>query len=189
MTTNDMTEVLLRSRVSLDPIVRNILTQGRTIRSRNRDGEYAIILTGNPAVVETRAGEQIDEVADGHADWTIAVPDFTFRNVSESDPETNFYAPVFDRSGVRVGTIAVNGSPYGKRNTDQGMVATQVVPFMFLLSGHLFTEAEIDDQGRALVFRATADADRAGRVTAVAAGSVEERVFDLGPDYLAFKLL
>ena len=189
MTITDMTEVLSRSRASLDPSVRDVLAQGRTVRSRNRDGEYAIVLTDNRAVVDTTGGDRIDGIADQRADWTIAVPDFTFRNVAESDPELCFYAPVFDRDGVRVGTIAVNGSPYGKTLTDQGRVETATVFFSGLRSGDLFREAEADSQGRALVFRATADADSDGRVSAAVVATGEQRTFDLGPDYLAFKLV
>jgi hypothetical protein len=185
----EMTEALSRSRASLDPIVRDILTQGRTVRSRNRDGEYAIVLTDNRAVVDTKTSERIDGVADPVADWTIAITDFTFKNVTDSDPDLPFWAPVFDRAGVRVGTIRVNGTPYGTRRTTEGRVRTQALLFTSLREGDLFTEREADGQGSAVVFRATADADRSGRLTAVVVRSGEERVFDLGPDYLAFKLI
>jgi hypothetical protein len=187
--TIDMTEVLGRSRASLDPSVRDILTQGRTVRSRNRDGEYAIILTENRTVVDTAWGDRIDGVADDRADWTIAVTDFTFRNVAESDPDLCFYAPVFNRGGVRAGTIAVNGSPYGKTSTDQGSVRTETVFFSALRAGDLFRESEVDGEGRALTFRATADADSNGRVAAVVVSTGEERVFDLGSDYLVFRFV
>ncbi len=185
----DMTEVLGRSRASLDQAVRDALMQGRTVRSRNRDGEYAIVLTDNRAVVEGTRGERMDGIADDHADWTITVTDFTFRNVAESDPDLCFYAPVFDRGGVRVGTIAVNGSPYGKTITDQGPVETATVFFSTLRSGDQFRESVTDGEGRPVLFRATADADGNGRVAAVSASTGEERVFNLGPDYLAFKVV
>ena len=187
--TTDMTEVLSRSRATLDPHARGILSQGRTVRSRNRDGEYAIVLTDNRAVVNTKASERIDGIADQAADWTIVVTDFTFKNVAESDPSLLFWAPVFDRASVRVGTICVNSDPCGTLETTEGRVHTQVLPFTSLREGDLFCEAEADGQGLALVFRATADADQAGRVTAVVASSGEERIFDLGPDYLAFKVI
>lgn len=103
--TIDMTEVLSRSRASLDPIVRETLTAGRTVRSRNRDGEYAVVLTG-PAVVNTTHGDRIDGVADDRADWTIAVPDFTLKNVVEAGPDLDFWAPVF----VTVSGSARSGS-------------------------------------------------------------------------------
>ncbi|MFC3736461.1 hypothetical protein [Paractinoplanes deccanensis] len=183
-----MTETLARSRVSLDPIVRNILEQGRTVRSRNRDGEYAIVLTGDRTVVDVKLGECLAGAADDRADWTITVTDFTFRNVAEADPDLRFYAPVFDRSGVRVGTIAVSGSPYGKTITDQGPVETMTVFFSALRSGDLFRESVTDSEGRAVLFRATADAEPNGRVVAETVTFGEERVFDLGPDYLAFKV-
>jgi hypothetical protein len=187
MTTN-MEEMLGRSRASLDSTVRDALQQGRTVRSRNRDGEYAIVLTDDRTVVGTRRGDRSEGVADDRAVWTIVVPDFTFRNVAESAPDLCFFAPVFDRSGIKVGTIAVNGSPYGKTTSDRGPVETETVFFSALRSGDLFRESETDDQGRVILFRATADADSSGRVTAVMDATGEERVFDLGPDYLAFKV-
>jgi hypothetical protein len=185
--TTDMTEVLSRSRASLDPIVRDALTQGCTVRSRSRDGEYAIVLTDNPTLKEVF--DQVDGIADDRADWTIAVPDFTLRNVTEAGPDLDFWAPVLDRSGVRVGTIRVNGSPYGKTNTDQGTVETVTVFFSMLRSGDLFRESEANSEGRALVFRAVGDADANGRVDAVVVSTGEERVFDLGTDYLVFRFV
>lgn len=66
---------------------------------------------------------------------------------------------------------------------------TVTVFFSMLRSGDLFREAEADSEGRALVFRATADADSNGTVTAVVDRTGEERVFDLGPDYLVFRFV
>lgn len=185
--TTDMTEVLARSRASLDPIVRDALTEGRTVRSRNRDGEYAIVLTDNPAF--KKVFDRVDGIADDRADWTIAVPDFTLRNLTEAGPDLDFWAPVLDRSGVKVGTIRVNGSPYGKSRTDQGAVETETVFFHMIRSGDLFRESETDTEGRPLAFRASADADGNGRVVAVVVSTGEERVFDLGPDYLVFRFV
>jgi hypothetical protein len=187
----DMTEVLSRSRLSLDSPVRDALEQGRTVRSRNRDGEYAIVLTDDPAFRKiVKHGE---EIADQQADWTIAVPTFTLRLVAEADangePDLDFWAPVFDRAGARVGTMRVNGSPYGKVITDQGAVMTQTVFFSTLRAGNLFRESECDGNGNAILFRATADVDSAGRVEAETVDGGEQRVFDLGPDYLAFKVI
>ncbi len=191
MTVTDMAEVLGRSRASLDPSVRGALEQGRTVRSRNRDGEYAIVLTDNSLF--KKPFEHVDGVADVLADWTIAVPEFTLRNVAEADaggtPELSFYAPVLDRVGDRVGTIRVNASPYGRTSTDQGEMKTATVFFHTLLAGDLFREAECDGMGQALVFRATGDADSDGRVEAEVLATGEARVFDLGPDYLVFKVV
>jgi hypothetical protein len=187
--TTDMTEVLARSRVSLDPIVRDALTQGRTVRSRNRDGEYAIVLLNDQASKEflAKRNDFFAGIADDRADWTIAVPDFTMRNVESSEPDLRFYAPVVDRSGERVGTIAVNGSPYGKARTDQGVMETETVFFSALRASDLFRESEMDSAGNAITLRAAADADSSGRVSAVVVSTGEERVFDLGPDYLVFR--
>lgn len=179
------TDMLSRSRASLDPTICEALTQGRTVRSRNRDGEYAIVLTDNPAF--KKVFDRIDGIADDLADWTIAVPDFTLRNVAEAGPDLDFWAPVLDRSGVKVGTIRVNGSPYGRTMSDQGVMETVTVFFSALRSGDLFRESEADGEGRAITFRAVADADSSGRVAAAVVSTGEERVFDLGPDYLAFK--
>jgi hypothetical protein len=185
----NMIEVLSRSRAGLDPIIREALEQGRTVRSRNRDGEYAIVLSGNP--IFTKRFDHVDGIADSRADWTIAVPDFTLRNVAKADengdPELWFFAPVLDRAGDRVGTIRVNGSPYGKTATDQGMMETATVFFTALRAGDLFRESETDGAGRMLAFRATAAADSNGRVVAEVVATGEERIFDLGPDYLVFK--
>jgi hypothetical protein len=192
MPITDITEQLDRSRVSLDPVIRDILTQGRTVRSRNRDGEYAIVLTDDRAVVDTKHGERLGGIADDRAEWTITVTDFTFKNVADAEangePSLYFWAPVFDRDGVRVGTIAVNADTHGTRRTDQGRRRTRVTPFMFLLEGDLFTEAEQNEQGEAVVFRATADAGRGGHVEAVVEATGESRTFDLGSDYLVFQL-
>lgn len=185
--TTDMTEVLFRSRASLDPTVRDALTEGRTVRSRNRDGEYAIVLTDNPAF--KKSFTRIDGIADDQADWTIAVPDFTLRNVAEAGPDLDFWAPVLDRSGVKVGTIRVNGSPYGETTTDQGTVETETVFFHMLRSGDLFRESETNAEGRPVAFRASTDADSNGGVAAVVVSTGEERVFDLGPDYLVFRVI
>jgi hypothetical protein len=183
----DMTEVLSRSRAGLDPTIRDALKQGRTVRSRNRDGEYAIVLTDNP--IFKKLVKHGTGIADTQADWTIVVPDFTLRNVDEADPDTLFWAPVFDRDGRRVGTIAVNGSPYAKTTTDQGRVKTITVFFDALRSGDLFRESETDADGHMRVFQAITDADSNGRVVAKLVSSGEERVFDLGPDYLVSKVL
>lgn len=185
----DMTKVLIRSRAGLDPIVREALEQGRTVRSRNRDGEYAIVLSDNP--IFTKRFDHVDGIADSRADWTIAVPVFTLRNIAKAEADGNpdliFFAPVLDRAGDRVGTIRVNGSPYGKTHTDQGMMETATVFFSTLRAGDLFRESETDGAGRMLSFRAAADADSNGRVVAAVATTGEERIFDLGPDYLVFK--
>lgn len=188
--TTDVTEALTRSNVSLDSIVRDALQQGRTLRSRNRDGEYAIVLTDN-SIFEKGFDcfDCVAGVADDRADWTIAVPDFTLRNVAESEPDLLFWAPVLDRAGVRIGTIAVNGSPYGNITTDQGPVRTATAFFSTLQAGELFVEPEVNREGYPIVFRATADADSNGRVAAVVVSIDEERVFDLGPDYMAFKVV
>jgi hypothetical protein len=183
----DMTEVLSRSRASLTPAVRDALKQGRTVRSRNRDGEYAIVLTDNPLFKQPF--KRVAGIADSQASWTIVVPDFTLDNVEMSASDLLFWAPVLDRDGLRVGTIAVNGSPYGKTTTDQGPVKTETVFFPTLRSGDLFRESEVDGEGRPLVFRVAADADSNGRVVTQLVSSGEERVFDLGPDYIAFRIL
>jgi hypothetical protein len=69
----DMTEVLSRSRAGLDPTIRDALKQGRTVRSRNRDGEYAIVLTDNP--IFKKLVKHGTGIADTQADWTIVVPE------------------------------------------------------------------------------------------------------------------
>lgn len=189
--TIDMTEVLSRSCLSLDEPLRDILEQGRTVRSRNRDGEYAIVLTDDPAFRETTVRHV--EIADERADWTIAVPDFTLSNVAQAsangEPDLNFWAPVFDGAGERVGTMRVNGWPHGQSWTDQGTMKHQMVLFSTLLAGDLFRESICDASGAALLFRATADADSAGRVEAETVCAGERKVFDLGPDYLVFKVI
>lgn len=189
--TIDMTEVLSRSRLSLDEPVRDALEQGRTVHSRNRDGEYAIVLTDDPAFRKTV--KHVKDLADRQADWTIAVPTFTLRNVAQAEangePDLDFWAPVFDRVGDRVGTMRVNGSPYGKVTTDQGKVESVTVFFSALRAGDLFRESETDSAGYPLAFRVTADADNNGRVAAEVIATGEERIFDLGPDYLAFKVV
>lgn len=187
--TIDMTEVLGRSRLALDKPVRDALEQGRTVRCRNRDGEYAIVLSDNP--VFRKRFTHVDGVADARANWTIVVPDFTLNNVAtasaDGDPELSFWAPVVDRNGDRVGTMRVNGSPYGRVNTDLGVMETVTVFFPTLRAGDLFRESEMTNLGRAVTFRAAADADVDGRVVAKVAVTGEERIFDLGPDYLVFK--
>jgi hypothetical protein len=185
----DMTEVLSRSRASLSPAVRDILTAGRTVRSRNRDGEYAIILTDNRAVVDGAAGERMDGIADQRADWTIAITDFTFDNVVAAPPELRFFAPVFARNGDRVGTIAVNGSAKGRRRTDRGVVDTEVMPFASLHAGDLFAEQATDDQNRCITFRVVTDPDIDGQSVVEEVLSHEQRTFEPGPDYLVFRLL
>lgn len=185
-----MAEVLGRSRASLSPAIREVLAQGRTVRSRNRDGEYAIVLAPDAKVVRHGAHsviEGIDHLADALAAWTIVVTGFTFDNVSKHDDD--FFAPVFARGGERVGTIRVNNSARGKTTSDQGQLETDVVFFTTLRAGDLFREAETDSAGRVILFRATADATADGYVTAETVGGGEHRVFDLGPDYLAFKVV
>jgi hypothetical protein len=187
----DMTEVLSRSRLSLDSPVRDALEQGRTVRSRNRDGEYAIVLTDDPAFRKTV--KHVEGIADQQADWTIAVPTFTLRNVAgaeaNGEPDLSFWAPVLARAGDRVGSMRVNASPYGQFTTNQGPVKSQTVFFSTLRDGDRFRESERDGNGYPILFRATADADSAGRVEAETVDSGEQRVFDLGPDYLAFKVI
>jgi hypothetical protein len=191
VTTFAMTEMLGRSRASLDPHVRDILSQGRTVRSRNRDGEYAIVLTEDHPF--TQVFDRIDGVADSRADWTIAVPGFTLNNIVQAEaagePGLDFFAPVLDSSGNRIGTIRVNGSPDGTRNTDQGRIATRVIPFCLLFDGDLFTEAVVDDQGRAVVFRALSGITADGAVHAEALTTGERRVFADVTDHLAFRVV
>lgn len=186
----DVTEILSRSRLSLDKPVRDALQEGRTVRSRNRHGEYAIVLSDNPAFRNQLTS--IDGLADQRADWTIIVTDFTLANVvkAESDgrPELPFFAPVLYPSGHRAGTIMVNASPFGNTNSDQGRIRTQVVFFSTLRQGDLFRESVADEMGRAVVFQATGDADDDGRVEGKSAAG-EVRVFDEGPDSLVFKVL
>jgi hypothetical protein len=187
----DMTEVLSRSRLSLDAPVRDALEQGRTVRSRNRDGEYAIVISDDDAFHKTSV-KHID-FTDAQADWTIVVPDFTLSNVAQAsadgEPELCFWAPVFERAGGRVGTMRVNGSPYGRTLTDQGPVKSQTVFSSTLRAGDLFRESDRDASGAAPLLRATADADDNGRVEAETVAGGGRRVFDLGPDYLVFKVI
>jgi hypothetical protein len=181
----DVTEMLDRSRLSLDQPIRDALEQGRTVRSRNRDGEYAIVLSDNQ--IFRKRFTHVDEIADERADWTIVVTDFTLRNVAKAeadgDPTLIFWAPVIDRTGKHVGTMRVNASPYGQVGSDQGPVKTRVVFFSALRDGDMFRE------GRAVLFQATADASSTGRVEAKAVGTGEPQVFDLGPDHLTFKVI
>jgi hypothetical protein len=187
---SSVTQALSRSCAYLHLAVRTALQEGRIVRSRNRDGEYAIVVTDSP--VFRKKFEHVDGIADSRADWTIAVPDFTLGNVAAADangePELSFWAPVIDRNGDRVGTIRVNAWPYGKTTTDQGPVKAEMVFFSELKVGDTFREAETDSAGRALLFRVTA-AESAGRLLAEVVTTGEERVFDDVTDYLAFKTL
>jgi hypothetical protein len=187
--TIDITDMLGRSRLSLDGPVRAALEQGRTVRSRNRDGEYAIVLSDDPTF--RKPFEHVPGIADAGADWTIVVTDFTLKNVegaaNDGEPDLYFWAPVIDRVGTRVGTICVNASPYGKTTTDQGTVVTRTVFFPTLRAGDLFRES-FGPLGAAVLFRATTDADSLGRVEAETVGTGERQVFDLGPDYLVSKV-
>lgn len=183
--------ILERSCASLDAPVRDALSQGRTVRSRNRDGEYAIVLAPDAVVVQTRPGSRIDNIGhlvDDRADWTIVIPGFTLANVA-GNPGKDFFSPVFANTGERAGTIRVNDSPFGASSTDQGRKRHQTVFFSELRSGDLFREAEQDRDGYAVLFRAISDADGTGRVAAQAIVDGTSRVFDLGPDYLVFKII
>lgn len=186
----NVTDILSRSRLSLDQPVRDALQQGRTVRSHNRHGEYAIVLSDNPAFRGKL--ESIDGIADQQADWTIVVTDFTLKNVVQAEangePELCFFAPVLFRDGHRAGTIAVNASPFGNTNSDQGRIRTKVVFFSTLKAGDLFRESIADEQGRAVIFQATGDADETGRVEGKSATG-ETRVFDEGPDSLVFRVI
>lgn len=189
-----LADILNRSRASLDAPVRDALTEGRILRSRNRDGEYAIVLAPDAKLIRTPKASpgsrisNIDHLVDERANWTIVVPGFTLTNVA-TNPGQDFDAPVFANSGERVGTIRVNDSPFGFSSTDQGRKQHQTVFFTALRAGDLFREAESDADGYVVLFRATSDATNAGRVTAQAIVDGSPRVFDLGPDYLAFKVV
>lgn len=187
----DMTEVLSRSCLGLDEPVRDALEQGRTVRSRNRDGEYAVVLTDDPVFREPV--DHIRGIADQRADWTIVVPTFTLHNVAQAeadgDPHLSFWAPVLTRSGNRIGSMRVSASPYANTMTDQGMVQTRFVFLSTLRTGDLFRESVGDDAGRAILLRAVTDADDRGRLEAETVGGREQYVFDLGLDYLASKVV
>jgi hypothetical protein len=189
----DVTEMLARSRLGLDQPIRDVLEKGRTVRSRNRDGEYAIVLSDDQ--IFRKRFTQVGWVADERADWTIVVTDFTLRNVAKAeadgDPTLIFWAPVIDRTGKHVGTMRVNASPYGQIGSDQGEKKTRVVFFSSLRDGDLFCsdEAFIYSARRFVLFRATADATSTGRVEARSVGTGEPQVFDLGPDHLTFKVI
>lgn len=188
----DMDQVLGRSRAALPSAVRDMLTEGRTVRSRNRDGEYAIVLTEDRTVVDAKIFDYRKGIADQRADWTIALTGFTFRNVVDAEangePELHFFAPVFARDGLRVGTIRVNASPWRTVETDHGRADAFILPLISLRAGDRFVEQEADDHGRAVTFRALYAAE-AGRVLAEVLASGEQRVFDLDPDYLASKVV
>jgi hypothetical protein len=178
-TTTDMTGTLARSSVRLDASARGILSQGRTVRSRNRDGEYAIVM----------ADRLSEELNDGRADYVISITAEVFERMA-GDQFAMASATVADRHGAHLGEIRVKGWSEGERGTEMGRVSTVLVPFSDLREGDLFSESESDDEGRAVVFRVTADADADanGKVHATVAGG-DERVFDLGADYLAFKVV
>lgn len=178
MTTTDFQNVLDRSSVRLDATTRDILSQGRTMRCRNRDGEYATVMTDRLA----------DEITDGRADYIISIASDVFDAIT-GDPYTIRLADVFDRNGEPLGKIRALGPAEGSRGTTLGRVRTTLVRFPDLRARDLFCEQEADEQGRAVVFRATTDATPDGSVEAVVEGSSEARRFALGADYLAFKVL
>ena len=178
MTIAGFQQTLDRSSVRLNPTIRTILSEGRTMRCRNRDGEYATVM----------ADRIQDELADGRADYIIAITNETFADIAAA-PTAVFFADVYGRDSRLLGEIRVMGPVEGSRGTTLGWVPTTLVSFSDLRAGDLFSEREADEQGRAVVFRATSDATADGAVQAVVEGSGEVRSFDLGADYLAFKVL